>query len=232
MRIAIFDRNPEDLALAEQAAAALGHVAVKFQSANALLAACEREAFDMLVLEWESAGTDGLSFIQVVEHAREKLSTAFPLLCLLPRSDVGAMRAALHVGITDRQFKPLRAGELRARIAALLAHAYPEADSREEVRFGDYAFELRSGCVEFKGRPLELTRKEFELALLFFRNLGRPLSRAYMQEAVWGSQDDLPSRTIDTHVSRVRSKLGLRPENGFRLAPVYSYGYRLEQLPK
>jgi len=50
-------------------------------------------------------------------------------------------------------------------------------------------------------------------------------------EAVWASEVEIPSRTMDTHVSRVRSKLQLRPENGFRLAPVYSYGYRLEQIP-
>jgi DNA-binding response OmpR family regulator len=82
------------------------------------------------------------------------------------------------------------------------------------------------------GQSVELTQKEFDLALLFFRNIGRPLSRAYIREAVWASDAEIASRTMDTHVSRVRSKLLLRPENGFRLAPVYSYGYRLEQLPE
>ena len=75
-----------------------------------------------------------------------------------------------------------------------------------------------------------MTQKEFSLALLFFRNIGRPLSRAYIHESVWVRENDVPSRTMDTHVSRVRNKLHLRPENGFRLVPVYSYGYRLEKL--
>ena len=70
----------------------------------------------------------------------------------------------------------------------------------------------------------------FALALLFFRNLGRPLSRAYIHEAVWQRDTALPSRTMDTHVSRVRNKLQLKPEHGYRLVPVYSYGYRLEKL--
>jgi DNA-binding response OmpR family regulator len=101
----------------------------------------------------------------------------------------------------------------------------------EEIRFGNYVFESRSGRLTMAGTHIQVTQKEFELALLFFRNLGRPLSRAYILEAVWASEVEIPSRTMDTHVSRVRSKLQLRPENGFRLAPVYSYGYRLEQIP-
>ncbi len=80
------------------------------------------------------------------------------------------------------------------------------------------------------GKTVDLTQKEFDLALLFFRHLGRPLSRAFIHETVWSRDAELVSRTMDTHVSRVRNKLALRPENGYRLAPVYSYGYRLEQL--
>jgi len=57
-----------------------------------------------------------------------------------------------------------------------------------------------------------------------------PLSRGHIREAVWGRDSEVPSRTMDTHVSRVRSKLTLRPESGYLLAPVYSYGYRLERL--
>ena len=75
-----------------------------------------------------------------------------------------------------------------------------------------------------------MTHKEFDLALLLFRNLGKPLSRLHIQESVWGHETDLPSRTMDTHVSRVRSKLSLRPELGFRLDPVYGFGYKLETI--
>jgi DNA-binding response OmpR family regulator len=59
------------------------------------------------------------------------------------------------------------------------------------------------------GIVLDVTHKEFYLALLFFRNIGRPLSRAYIHEAVWIRETAVPSRTMDTHVSRVRNKLQL-----------------------
>ena len=104
------------------------------------------------------------------------------------------------------------------------------AAGAEHLEFGQYVFETRSARLTIAGELVELTQKEFDLALLLFRNLGRPLSRAYILEAVWSRDIEIPSRTMDTHISRVRSKLHLRPENGFRLAPVYSYGYRLEQM--
>jgi DNA-binding response OmpR family regulator len=126
--------------------------------------------------------------------------------------------------------KPIRRGELLARVQALLRRAYPSQNPIEQIQFGNFIFEARTGRLTMSGAPIEVTQKEFDLALLFFRNLGRPLSRAYILEAVWARDVEIPSRTMDTHVSRVRSKLQLRPEHGFRLAPVYSYGYRLEQM--
>jgi len=56
------------------------------------------------------------------------------------------------------------------------------------------------------------------------------LSRNHLFEAVWGKSTEINSRTIDTHVSRLRTRLGLAPENGWRLASVYQHGYRLERL--
>jgi DNA-binding response OmpR family regulator len=117
-------------------------------------------------------------------------------------------------------------------VQALLKRAYPAQGAVEAIHFDAYTFDTGSSRITKDGTAVMVTQKEFALALLFFHNLGRPLSRAYIQEAIWPRDADLPSRTMDTHVSRVRSKLELRPENGFRLAPVYGYGYRLEQLPR
>ena len=60
--------------------------------------------------------------------------------------------------------------------------------------------------------------------------LGRLLSRGHLQEAVWGRSGDLVTRTVDTHVSQVRKKLDLRVETGYRVVPIYNYGYRLEKI--
>jgi DNA-binding response OmpR family regulator len=77
---------------------------------------------------------------------------------------------------------------------------------------------------------IELTPKEFDLTATLFRNIGRLLSRGHLQEAVWGRSGELATRTVDTHVSQVRKKLDLRPETGYRVVPIYNYGYRLERI--
>ncbi|TFW07742.1 response regulator transcription factor [Oxalobacteraceae bacterium OM1] len=222
MELLLLASDPEDRRLAGQALARLGHTLRHAQAED--LAAVPAVPPAMLLLDWQAAGRHAASIVS-------RMTGKLPVLCLLPPGSADAMKAALGAGATDCQFKPLRAGELRARVQALLERAYPaEVQRGETLHFDRYQFEVHAGTLEHGGQPVALTRKEFDLALLFFRNLGRPLSRATMQEAVWGRHADIPSRTIDTHVSRVRSKLGLRPENGYRLAPVYSYGYRLEAL--
>jgi len=80
------------------------------------------------------------------------------------------------------------------------------------------------------GRQLDLTSKDFDLALLFLANLGRLLSRSYISQTVWGTSCPVTSRTIDTHISRIRGKLGLVYESGWELKAVYRHGYRLEQV--
>jgi len=192
-----------------------------------MLVQLRRELYDMLVIDWQ---VPDLSGAEVLRWAREKLPPTLPVLFMTSRSGEDDIVAGLAAGADDYMIKPIRRGELVARVQALLRRAYPSQSAIEQIQFGNYIFESRTGRLTMSGVDIEVTQKEFDLALLFFRNLGRPLSRAYILEAVWSRDVEVPSRTMDTHVSRVRSKLQLRPENGFRLAPVYSYGYRLEQI--
>ena len=192
-----------------------------------MLVQLRRELYDMLVIDWQ---VPDLSGAEVLRWAREKLPPTLPVLFMTSRSGEDDIVAGLAAGADDYMIKPIRRGELVARVQALLRRAYPSQSAIEQIQFGNYIFESRTGRLTMSGVDIEVTQKEFDLALLFFRNLGRPLSRAYILEAVWSRDVEVPSRTMDTHVSRVRSKLQLRTENGFRLAPVYSYGYRLEQI--
>jgi DNA-binding response OmpR family regulator len=227
MRIAVLDEERGQRDLLCQVLKSAGHTCIPFEKGGELLNAAAPDSMDMLLMHWQSSDPAPENILAKV---RETMPQSFPVIFLTGRSSEDDIIAGLSTGANDYIIKPVRRGELVARVQALLRRAYPAENGVEQIQFGNYVFESRTGRLTVNGQPVELTHKEFDLALLFFRNLGRPLSRAYILEAVWARDIDVPSRTMDTHVSRVRSKLKLRPEHGYRLAPVYSYGYRLEQM--
>ena len=140
------------------------------------------------------------------------------------------MVAGLDAGADDYLPKPLSKPVLAARINALIRRAYAQPVTPGIETYDDIVFHEAAGSVARNGETIALTAKEYALALLLFRNLHRALSRTYILETVWGNEPNLNSRSLDMHVSRVRNKLELRPEQGFRLTPIYSYGYRLERV--
>jgi DNA-binding response OmpR family regulator len=227
MRIAVLDNDRSQADLICQVLSSAGHTCQTFDSGKEMLAQLRKDSFDMLILDWQLGDMGGAD---VLRRAKEKMSATTPMMFITNSSAEDDIVAGVSAGADDYMIKPLRRGELVARVQALLRRAYPTQNGAEQLQFGPYIFETRPGRLSMDGAVIEVTHKEFYLALLFFRNIGRPLSRAYIHEAVWIRETAVPSRTMDTHVSRVRNKLQLRPENGFRLVPVYSYGYRLEKL--
>ncbi|WP_312514528.1 response regulator transcription factor [Massilia sp.] len=227
MKIAVLEQDRQQADLICQVLSAAGHSCQPYDNARDLLAQLRKESTDMLVMDW---GVPDMEAPEVLRRAKEKLASNAPTMFLVGGNAEDDIIAGVTAGADDYLIKPLRRGELVARVSALLRRAYPSQNSAEQLQFGPYTFETRPGRLLKDGAPIDVTQKEFSLALLFFRNIGRPLSRAYIHESVWVRDTDIPSRTMDTHVSRVRNKLHLRPENGFRLVPVYSYGYRLEKL--
>jgi len=182
------------------------------------------DRYDLLVLSLQIAEKEA----NIVSQLRKEISV--PILCVAGSQDEDRLVASLDAGVDDYLVRPIRRMDLMTRISVLLRQAYPTQMSGEQVTFGSYTFETRRDRVTVAGKPLDLTKKEFELALLFFRNLGRPLSRATITDAVWKRNTPNLSRTVDTHISRVRNKLELIPQRGYRLSPVYGFGYRLDEL--
>jgi DNA-binding response OmpR family regulator len=227
MRIAVLDNERSQAELICQALTAAGHVCHSFDAGREMLGQLRKDSFDMLILDWQ---VSDMNAVEVMRRAKEKMPAVMPMMFLTSSSAEDDIVAGIGAGADDYMIKPLRRGELVARVHALLRRAYPSQNGAEQLQFGPYVFETRPGRLLLDGIEIDVTHKEFYLALLFFRNIGRPLSRAFIHESVWIRETVVPSRTMDTHVSRVRNKLCLKPENGFRLVPVYSYGYRLEKL--
>lgn len=225
MRLALFTQDKSIQALVGKLASTAGFGCAIFGQQKTLLDYLQKEGCDVLIVDCDE--TDDTK--PILEWARSHLASALPLLALTSGAP-DSIAALLDQGTSDYLIKPVRQSELTVRLQVVLRRAYPERFTYEPLVFGDYAFDEGSHTIKVENKPVELTQKEFALALLFFRHLNRPLSRAFIVERIWSRDMEVSSRTVDTHVSRVRNKLGLKPENGFKLMPVYSFGYRLEQI--
>ena len=137
---------------------------------------------------------------------------------------------ALENGADDYLVKPVRKMELIARINALERRAKQDFIQKEKLDFNPFVIDVKTRQVSRESKGIDLTIKEFDLTLFLFRHLGQLLSRGHILESIWGRSPELNTRTVDTHVSRIRNKLDLGQASGYRLSSVYFYGYRLERI--
>lgn len=226
MRIAALDDEAHQLELIRHTMEVVGHECHGFTEGKALLRDLHQQTYDLLVLDWNLPDIEGP---RVVHWIRTELRSALPVLFLTNRQEEKDVVEGLAAGADDFMSKPIRVAELQARVRALLRRSYPTQHG-EELSFRGYRFYPTTRTLRINGKVADLSRREYELALFLFQNLGRLLSREHLREAVWGIGTDTPSRTLDTHISRLRLKLDLFPSNGFLLSAVYGLGYRLEPI--
>ena len=225
MKIALVDDDAICGQFAEHALHEGGYVAEIFTSVGAFKRAFQRDTFDMIFLDWVMPEMTG---IEVLTWLQQSAGSHVPVIMISSKADSADIAEALEAGADDYVVKPLDPTILLARVNALARRTYGKQRSDVALSINGVVLNPHSGQASVNGETIELTTKEFELAHSLFKNLGRPLSRSYLLETLWGKNRDVITRTLDAHISKIRRKLDLRPENGFVLQTIYGYGYRLE----
>lgn len=226
MRIALVDDDEHLAELVKIWLEQAGHQCVYFSNGTDFTHALRRESFDLIILDWVMPEMDGES---VLRWMQEQSFTDVPVIFLTQKTDEEDVARVLLLGADDYVTKPVRQREFLARITAVTRRATPAA-SLESLELPPYRIDFKNHSVYCGDEAVKLTQKEFELVAFLFKNIGRLLSRNHILSSVWGHGDEFNTRTVDTHISRIRKKLELAPEKGWRLTAIYHQGYRLEQL--
>lgn len=183
---------------------------------------------DLVVLDWMLPKLDGLG---VIRRIREM--SLVPILMLTARGQDIDVVNGLDAGADDYLAKPAHMRVLRARVAALLRRTTTtravEAGAEVEelpplLHVAGFEVDVSARSVSFLGDELELTPTEFELIGLFCRHPGRAFSRDYLLEHIWTDLPEVGVRTVDTHIQRLRKKLG---DGDATVQTVWGLGYRV-----
>lgn len=238
MRIGLLEDDSSQIELISLWAKEAGDTLQPYTTGKSFREAMNSENFDLLVLDWHLPDTTG---IEELDWLRGEKATNTPVIFITSRDSEESVVEALDHGADDYMVKPVKKAVTLARIKALqrrnkIGEDTDPADSEKDLQTAEPAeietyppYEINNPgrSISLNGEAVKLTNKEFELAAYLFRNAGCLVTRDFLMESIWGTRADLNTRTVDTHISRIRSKLGINPAAGWQLASIYQRGYRL-----
>lgn len=216
-----------------------GHSVVQAFDGPAALVAVEKQNPHLIILDWMLPGLDGLSVCR-----RIRQNYLAPIIMLTARNEEVDRILGLEVGADDYISKPFSIRELTARVRALLRRveldsrsglssgqpvAEPTAPSAQPVQApemierGPLSINLTARTAQLAGREIDLTPREYDLVVLLTSHPGRAFSREFLLQQLWGYDYDGFDRTVDTHITRLRKKLG---PLGEKIVTVWGVGYR------
>ncbi len=181
---------------------------------------------DFIILDIMLPGMDGIEICKKLRQ--EKVKT--PILMLTARDDELDKVLGLELGADDYMTKPFSPRELVARIKAIMRRTNFENETEEDdvIVIGDLLINESRHVVQFKGNPLELTPKEFELLLFFAKHRGKVLSRDQLLNGVWDFEYNGDTRIVDVHVSHLREKIEDNPKKPKYIQTIRGFGYKME----
>lgn len=180
---------------------------------------------NVIVLDIMMPGMDGRTVCRTLKG--DPMTQQLPVIMLTAKTDVGDRIQGLELGADDYVTKPFSPRELVLRVEALLRRI--RMGTRADViEVDDFNVDKNAFEIRLEGKRLDLTTTEFKLLTILIERRGRTQSRDALLYDVWGYQNAIDTRTVDTHMRRLREKLG---KHAARLETIRGEGYRFDALP-
>jgi len=196
-----------------------GYEVVEADNGHDAVSLVRRGAVDVALLDVMLPGLDGFEVLRLLRR-----ESTIPVIMLTARGEETSRVAGLELGADDYVVKPFSAPEVVARVRAQLRRVTGFGDEGEPVlRVGRVEADVAARRCSVDGRPVELTRREFDLLVTFLSLPNRVLSRSDLLERVWGSPY-VSSKTVDVHVAGLRRKVG----DALTITALRGVGYRME----
>jgi two-component system phosphate regulon response regulator PhoB len=184
--------------------------------------AVRRDSPDLILLDLMLPGIDGLELTRMLK--RDPLTSRLPIVMLTARGDEVDRIVGLELGADDYISKPFSPREVVLRVKAVLRRFQQEESAAELIEVGGIELDVSGHQLRVRGKEVPLTATEFRLLRLLLERSSRVQTRGQLLSDVWGYAEDIDSRTVDTHIRRLRRKLGPEAE---RIETVIGVGYRL-----
>ena len=157
-------------------------------------------------------------------------SSNVPIIMVTAKSDEADKILGLDIGADDYVVKPFSPREVMTRIKAVLRRVNDDSsdDRNKKIEVAGLVIDMSSYEASVNGKPVVLTKKEIEILWLFATNPGRVYTRDHLLENIWGYEYFGDTRTVDTHIKRIRTKLNLDETVGFDIKTVWGVGYKFE----
>ena len=220
-RILVVDDEPEAVELVEFNLRQAGYaVSTAVDGAEALKKA-RLQTPDLIVLDVMLPEMDGFEICKTLRG--EGPTSRTPILMLTAKAAEIDRVLGLELGADDYLTKPFSPRELLLRIKKILVRGQSEEKAKDQLRFGDLHIDVPRHVAMWKGKPIELTATEFKLLTILAQRAGRVQSRDSLLRDVWEYDSVIDTRTVDTHMRRLREKLGAASKH---LDTVRGVGYR------
>jgi DNA-binding response OmpR family regulator len=227
MRVALLSDGWNHTLVIRRCLLTAGHGLAYCETVHKLVSTLESDDFDAVVLSHDALDSSGLERLNEI---RGRYGLTIPVIMVTPHQSESYVVRALDEGADDYLVSPVRPREFLARLEAITRRTWHTNTLPRPIQTGRLQVNLATRRVLMDGVPVHLTTKDFDLAVLFLQNVGRLISRARILQTVWGTRKSAKSRTLDTHISRVRTRLELNESSGWRFSAVYRRGYRLERV--